>query len=189
MIAGRVAERVERRPQHGVVPGPVADRRRAITSLSRDAQDLHRLRGARRPAPARARRAPTGAPARRARARSPGRAAGSAARARSRAIAAAAGSAVSHSDWCGPRMPSAISVPSTATATKLTELLIRKNATERRAIRSAGMPPSCRIQAPSARPPAPLAGTIEPIASSDQPISQLVRQGMCRQKIGRNIST
>ena len=82
-----------------------------------------------------------------------------------------------------------MSVPSTATATKLTELLIRKKATERRAIRSAGMPPSRRIQAPSASPPAPLAGTIEPAPSSARPISQLVRHGMFRQKIGRNITT
>ena len=80
-------------------------------------------------------------------------------------------------------------MPSTATATKFTELLMRKKATERRAIRSAGIPPSWRIQAPRARPPAPLAGTSEPMASSDQPISQLVRHGMCSQKIGRNMST
>ena len=80
-------------------------------------------------------------------------------------------------------------VPSTATATKLTELLIRKNATERFAIRSGGMPPLFRIHAPSARPPAPLAGTIDPAASSARPISQLVRHGIRGQKIGRNIST
>ena len=80
-------------------------------------------------------------------------------------------------------------MPSTATATKFTELLIRKNATERLAIRSAGMPPRLRIQAPSARPPAPLAGTIEPAPSSARPISQLVRHGMLWQKTGRNIST
>ena len=82
-----------------------------------------------------------------------------------------------------------MTVPSTATATKFTELLIRKNATERLAIRCAGMPPSLRIQAPSARPPAPLAGTIEPAPSSDNPISQLVRHGRFWQKIGRNINT
>ena len=85
-------------------------------------------------------------------------------------------------------MPIAISVPSTPTAMKLTELLSRKKATERLAICSPGMPPSLRIQAPSARPPAPLAGTIDPIASSDQPISQLVRHGMRGQKIGLNIT-
>ena len=82
-----------------------------------------------------------------------------------------------------------MTVPSSATAMKFTELLIRKNATERLAIRCAGMPPSRRIQAPRARPPAPLAGTIEPAPSSDKPISQLVRHGMFWQKIGRNIST
>jgi hypothetical protein len=82
-----------------------------------------------------------------------------------------------------------MSVPSTATATKLTELLMRKKATERRAICSPGMPPSCRIQAPSASPPAPLAGTIEPAPSSARPISQLVRHGMALQKTGRNMST
>src|SRR2546426_12262089 len=86
-------------------------------------------------------------------------------------------------------MPTAISVPRTATAAKLTELLRRKKATERRAIWSAGMPPWFRIQAPSARPPAPLAGTIDPIASSDQPISRLVRQGILGQKSGLNITT
>ena len=80
-------------------------------------------------------------------------------------------------------------MPSTATAMKFTELLMRKKATERLAIRCAGMPPSRRIQAPSARPPAPLAGTIEPAASSDRPISQLVRHGMLRQKTGRNMTT
>ena len=80
-------------------------------------------------------------------------------------------------------------VPSTATAMKFTELLIRKKATERLAIRSPGMPPSLRIQAPSASPPAPLAGTIEPAPSSANPISQLVRHGMFWQKIGRNKKT
>jgi hypothetical protein len=82
-----------------------------------------------------------------------------------------------------------MAVPRTATATKFTELLMRKKATERLAIRAAGMPPSRRIQAPSARPPAPLAGTIEPAASSESPISQLVRQGMLWQNTGRNIRT
>ena len=77
----------------------------------------------------------------------------------------------------------------TATATKFTELLMRKNATERRAIRSAGMPSRERIQAPRARPPAPLAGTIEPTPTSASPISALRRQGIRRQKTGRNMST
>ena len=80
-----------------------------------------------------------------------------------------------------------MSVPSTATATKLTELLIRKKATERRAMRSAGIPPRCRIHAPSARPPAPLAGTSEPAASSDQAICALVRHDIRLQKTGRNM--
>ena len=71
-----------------------------------------------------------------------------------------------------------MTVPSTATAMKFTELLIMKNATERRAITSPGMPPSLRIHAPSARPPAPLAGTIEPAPSSASAISTLVRHGM-----------
>ena len=80
-------------------------------------------------------------------------------------------------------------MPRTATATKLTELLIRKKATERRAIRSAGIWRRLRIHAPSARPPAPLAGTIEPTPSSDQAISELVRHDIRRQNTGRNIST
>ena len=80
-------------------------------------------------------------------------------------------------------------MPMTATATKFTELLMRKNATDRRAIFSAGIPPWLRIHAPSARPPAPLAGTSEPTASSDQPISQLVRHDVYRQNTGRNIAT
>ena len=79
-------------------------------------------------------------------------------------------------------------ITETATATKLTELLIRKNATERRAMCSAFMPPSCRTQAPSARPPAPLAGTIEPIASSEPPICQLRFQLIPRQKTGANMT-
>ena len=79
-------------------------------------------------------------------------------------------------------------MPMTATATKFTELLMRKNATERRAICSAGIPPRLRIHAPSARPPAPLAGTIEPTAELRQPISQLVRHDIRRQNTGRNIS-
>src|SRR4051795_6712287 len=100
----------------------------------------------------------------------------------------AAGSAVSSSDFSGPT-PSAISVPMTATATKFTELLMRKNATDRRAILSAGIPARLRIHAPSARPPAPLAGSSEPTASSDQPISQLVRHEVEAQNTGRNIAT
>jgi hypothetical protein len=77
----------------------------------------------------------------------------------------------------------------TATATKLTPLLIRKNATERLAIRGPSIPPECRIQAPSARPPAPLAGTSDPMASSDPPICQLRRHGSPLQKIGPNMIT
>src|SRR3954452_6565659 len=100
----------------------------------------------------------------------------------------AAGSAVSSSDFSGPT-PSAMSVPMTATATKFTELLMRKNATDRRAIWSAGIPARLRIHAPSARPPAPLAGSSEPTASSDQPISQLVRHEVEAQNTGRNIAT
>jgi hypothetical protein len=100
----------------------------------------------------------------------------------------AAGSAVSSSERSGPMSPDAISVPSTATATKLTELLMRKNATERRAMRSTGIPPRCRIHAPSARPPAPLAGRSDPAASSDHAICALVRHDIRRQKIGRNMS-
>ena len=96
---------------------------------------------------------------------------------------------MSHSDLSGPASPIAMIVPTTATATKLTELLMRKKATERRAICSAGIPPSRRIQAPNARPAAPLAGTIAPAPSSARPISQLVRHGMFRQKTGRNMTT
>jgi hypothetical protein len=76
----------------------------------------------------------------------------------------------------------------TATATKLTELLIRKNATDRRAILSAGIPPRRRIHAPSASPPAPLAGTREPTPSSAHAISRLVRADMWLQNTGRNIT-
>jgi hypothetical protein len=79
--------------------------------------------------------------------------------------------------------------PSTATSTKLIELLIRKNATERWAICSAGMPALRSTQAPSASPPIPLAGTIEPMPTSDSEICQLIFQDMRGQKIGRNIRT
>ena len=82
----------------------------------------------------------------------PGRAAGSAARARSRARRRRPAPRSARASDPARRLRAASSVPITATATKLTELLIRKKATERRAMRSAGMPPSCRIQAPSARP-------------------------------------
>src|SRR4051812_50048847 len=82
-----------------------------------------------------------------------------------------AGTIVSHGDRVGPKAPTNISVPSTATATKFTELLMRKKATERRAILSAGMPPRLRIHAPRARPPAPLAGANEPAAGPDPPVS------------------
>ena len=100
-----------------------------------------------------------------------------------------AGSAVSHSDRSGPRTPVASRRPSAATATKFTEDLMRKNATDRRAMRSAAMPPWRSTQAPSARPLAPLAGTSEPTASSDQPICQLRSHGMRRQKTGRKSRT
>ena len=81
-----------------------------------------------------------------------------------------------------------MSSPMIATAKKLTELLIRKNATERWAIRSASMPPSWRTQAPKASPLAPLAGTSEPTASSEPPICQLRRQLRPRQKTGANMT-
>jgi hypothetical protein len=100
-----------------------------------------------------------------------------------------AGSAVSHSDSSGPSRPVASRRPSTATATKFTEDLIRKNATDRRAMRSAAMPPWRSTQAPRARPLAPLAGTSEPTASSDIPICQLRTHGMRRQNTGRNSRT
>ena len=64
-----------------------------------------------------------------------------------------------------------MTMPTTATATNLTELLRMKKATLRRAMSSAGMPLLRSAQAPSASPPAPLAGTIEPTASSDMPSS------------------
>ena len=102
---------------------------------------------------------------------------------------AAAGKAVSQSDCSGPNRPIAIAVPITATATKFTELLIRKNATERRAMRSPSIPPLLSTQAPSASPAAPLAGTSEPAASSDPPICQLLRQPSPVQKIGPNMTT
>ncbi len=105
------------------------------------------------------------------------------------AIAISAGTRVRLAGWSVPTRPANISSPRIATATKLTELLIRKNATDRRAIRSPSIPPSCRTQAPSASPPMPLAGTSEPIASSEPPICQLRRQLRPRQKIGANITT
>ena len=77
----------------------------------------------------------------------------------------------------------------TATATKLTELLISRNATERRAICSSGIPSRCRIQAPNASPLAPLVGISEPTASSASAISVVVRRDSRGQKTGRNIST
>src|SRR3954452_5668245 len=103
------------------------------------------------------------------------------------AAAAAAKKIVSHGEKWGPT-PAHIRTPTTTTATKFTELLMRKNASERRAIFWVGMPPSRRIHAPSARPPIPLAGTIDPIPSSDQAISALVLRDMWLQKIGRNIT-
>ena len=77
---------------------------------------------------------------------------------------------MSSAERSGPT-PSHMASPTTTTATKFTPLLITKNATERRAISSPGMPPLRSAQAPSARPLAPLAGTIEPTASSDIPSS------------------
>src|SRR4051794_16086719 len=101
----------------------------------------------------------------------------------------AAGHAVSHSDRCGPTSPTAISVPSAATNTKLVALLMTKKATERRAISCAGMPAWLRTQAPSARPLMPLAGTIDPTPTSDHEIFQLSVQGIDGQNTGRNIRT
>ena len=101
----------------------------------------------------------------------------------------AAGTAVSHSDRSGPSTPTASSVPSTATATKFTDDLMMKNATDRRAIRSPGIPLRCSTQAPSASPLAPDAGTSDPTASSAQPICQLRFQPIRRQNTGRNMTT
>ena len=103
-------------------------------------------------------------------------------------VAAAAGTAVSQSDRSGPT-PTASAAPITATARKLTPLLIRKKATDRRAMRGPSMPPRWRIHAPRASPPAPLAGTSEPIASSAPPICQLRRPLRPVQKIGPNMRT
>ena len=66
---------------------------------------------------------------------------------------------------------------------------MRKKATVRRAMKSAGSPPRRRIQAPSASPPAPPTESTEFAASSDSPISLLVRQLMRRQKTPRKTST
>ena len=114
---------------------------------------------------------------------------GSAATTAISAIDMSAGTSVSHSDRSGPTSPVARIRPNAATAKKLTELLMRKKATERRAMRSASIPRRCRIHAPRARPPIPLAGTIDPIPSSTPPISALVRHDIERQKIGRNMRT
>ena len=119
----------------------------------------------------------------------PGPSRGTAATSAIAATDSAAGNAVSHSESSGPTRPIAITVPRTATATKFTDDLISRNATERRAILSAGIPPRRSTHAPSATPAAPLAGTSEPTASSDPAISQLDRHAIRRQKIGRNIST
>ena len=81
-------------------------------------------------------------------------------------MASSAGTSVSSGDFSGPR-PSHIAVPITATATKFAALLSTKNATVRRAMSSAGMPPLRSAHAPNARPAAPLAGTSDPTASSD----------------------
>jgi hypothetical protein len=66
---------------------------------------------------------------------------------------------------------------------------MRKKATLRVAIRSAGIPPRLSAQAPSARPPAPPAGTNAPTASSERASSVVVRALMRGQKTGRNIRT
>ena len=82
-----------------------------------------------------------------------------------------------------------MAVPSTATATKLTELLIRKKATERRAIRSAGMPPPA--EDPGAeRQPAGAAGRDDRAHRQlGDPDLQLVRHDIRSQNTGPNIST
>ena len=148
---GRVAERVERRPQHRVVEGPVAEgAQRAPASRGR-ARSGPPPR-CRRSAPCGLRRSHAARATRPARGSAPGPSRGINNTSPITSPAAAAGTAVSQSEGAGPKTPTASSVPITATATKLIELLIRKKATERRAMRSAGMPPSCRIQAPSARP-------------------------------------
>ena len=82
-----------------------------------------------------------------------------------------------------------MTTPRTATATKLTELLMRKNATERRAMLCGFIPLRLSTHAPSASPPMPLAGTMEPIPSSDHPSSLALRQDILSQKIGRNMTT
>ena len=93
-----------------------------------------------------------------------------------RASARAAPSATGRDPGRAARPP--LAVPSTATATKFTELLIRKNATERLAIRSAGM--LGLVQDPSAerQPTCAARGKIDPAPSSDRPISWRVR-AMC----------
>ncbi len=95
---------------------------------------------------------------------------------------------MSQIDRSGPT-PRAIAVPTTATATKFTELLIRKKATERRAMRSPLMPPRLSTQAPSASPAAPLAGISEPAASCEPPICHDLRQVRPVQKMGPNMTT
>ena len=148
---GRVPERLEGRPQHGVVEGPVADRagdhltlpERRICTAS-EVPPISALRACANEAPGAARfllgHLADVEP--RDQQHEPDHERGDGGRHRGqpqRLLRAR-------------RRPSAISVPTTTTATKFTELLIRKKATERRAMRSAGMPPSCRIHAPSARP-------------------------------------
>ena len=75
------------------------------------------------------------------------------------------------------------------TAKKLTELLSKKKATERRAMAWSSMPSRCRIHAPSASPPMPLAGTIEIMACSASPISAVRLQVICEQNTGLNSRT
>ena len=128
---------MERRPQHGVVEGPVADRPGDHPEVA-PAQDLDGLGGAvdQRPREAAMSLRRSGCVLGRIAHR--GRSGGSRTTA---AITsdrhAAAGSAVSHREQIDPDEAERHERPMTATATKLTELLIRKKATERRAIRSA----------------------------------------------------
>ena len=60
-------------------------------------------------------------------------------------------------------------MPAITTAAKLTELVMRKKATVRGTMRSAGMPMRRRAQAPSASPPAPPVGSSTFAACSDIP--------------------
>jgi hypothetical protein len=116
---------VEGRPQNGVVPGPVADcgrrsRARFATALSAP------LRPCRPPAPCVPRASPCAAVRRRPRRGPPTPSRGTTSTAAIAISAPAAGTAVNQGDRSGPSTPTAITVPSTATAMKLTELLDQK---------------------------------------------------------------